>query len=67
MPFRDKTLGVTPASIRAGYRKCTAAAIGAENLRKPQIPPAFETATAEVETITIPAPKPKGKGRGKGK
>lgn len=38
-------LNATQAAIRAGYSKKTAAAVGAENLRKPQIKSAIAEAT----------------------
>ena len=41
-----KDLNATQAAIRAGYSKKTAANIGEENLRKPQIQAAIALATA---------------------
>ncbi|AHZ77246.1 MULTISPECIES: terminase small subunit [Pseudomonas] len=42
-----KDLNATQAAIRAGYSKKTAASIGQENLRKPEIEKALRSATQE--------------------
>lgn len=46
-------LNATQAAIRAGYKVDNAYAIGAENLRKPQIAEAIEKALAERSRRTV--------------
>lgn len=48
-----KDFNATQAAIRAGYSKKTAGAIGAENLKKPQIQSAIKAAMAEARSEAI--------------